>query len=186
MKIIAESSIDAWISGLGSFLGALLAGLISAGVAIWIMNRQYKVARNENEINEIKNHLRTYLKYGIWYTAIDSLAEEVVKNLRDENQTTMDPLKELFNSYKKSVLMIKKLDDSQISSEIFVNFTTFNTYIQHFYEVLNKYINGDDFGETLILEEKLIMLQNQIRTKYQLLENFRRIKTKRLSELTKK
>lgn len=35
-------TIDAWISGLGSFLGALLAGIVTAGIAIWIMRRQIK------------------------------------------------------------------------------------------------------------------------------------------------
>lgn len=60
ISLITDGGIDAWISAIGSFLGSLFAGLISAGVAIWIMRRQLKHQEEMQKRKVLEESLNNY------------------------------------------------------------------------------------------------------------------------------
>jgi hypothetical protein len=78
-------SPDGVFSGLGSFLGALFAGILTGGVAIWIMRTQIKIQTKreeriqENRFNKILLLLNHYLNF-------TQVLIEDIKSIVDENE----------------------------------------------------------------------------------------------------
>ena len=163
-NLFSESTIDAWISGLGSFLGALIAGIITAGVAIWIMNRQRKHQEEilkKQELKEVLNNYKLIVSnITILLEFLDAIKGSIsfLKfSLYETKTRTINDIKDRGDEVKSIILSFDRINESKIDKDIinkYLEIRTNNIYIINFINTtnsganeeslkrLNKYINS--------------------------------------------
>lgn len=156
-----ENTLDAWISGLGSAIGALAAGVITGLIALRIMKNQFKYEEKKKEEQLKEGFIRTY------HSIINSLslANEIMKILEgidgysrmisDEPVQKDKDIKRYLARIERYSADIEKIDEKQIP----LNF------IKEFYEVKRiistystMYLPPFDRLENLSEEERKKML----------------------------
>jgi hypothetical protein len=138
-----ENRIDAWISGMGSFLGALLAGLITAGIAIWIMKRQTDYDKKKETKKEINNLAKSFAVLHTWsFYALDRISEmKVTMDSNTLNQQNKDKMIDELGLLIDDVKKIEQIKDDYIPQEVYKEFLHIKQLIHQLIEDANQYIH---------------------------------------------
>lgn len=148
MGIIDDVSLDAWVSGLGSFLGALIAGVLAALISIYIFvkSRKEDIARENEKRNSVNASI------GLIYENITFHLLEFVSTIYSEDEEFKMRKKYRIKEFQLLVEGINELDSiypldiPEKSVESFLN-------NKHLLKILKYDLEGIIYNEELDVQE---------------------------------
>jgi hypothetical protein len=112
-SLFNESTVDAWISGLGSAVGALLAGIFTGLVAIYVMTRQIKAEQEKSQKDALDSFSKSRKLLWLYANKIYKAGEIVVQPMKESNSSR--EIQELHRIHEENIIFITSVYEDMIS-----------------------------------------------------------------------
>lgn len=173
---LKKASPDGVVSGIGSFGGALLAGILTASIAIYIMGQQFSNERGNMEKEDLNNELKTMLMLGYWFSPAKNALETIIKDISTGN---IKGLNGKLNHFKNHIDELQKIDQSHLSYDLYLS-----TYaLIHHFVYCYQFIDGvqSTLGH-LHLKSNINVLKKQYDEIDKLFNSFLTVQTSKTNE----